>query len=234
MQQTALRGQCAPWSPAGTRRAPPGAPGQQRQHRCANAARRAPPPCRAAPKDSEPDLIEKAVSFFFPKALSDPAPMGMKRIDFGALPDQKVDTERDAPLLPGECGAGPHPRVASAAPAPREAVRPPARHDRMLPGSLLSPALPVLSMCRPCTGPCRGRGRRGAGTAAAVGHAAGGRGSQVGCSRLAEGERPRPVAAARRSACCCQTCAGHLPLCGALSLQTAPAAAARIPGSPAA
>jgi len=31
------------------------------------------------------------------------APMGMKRIDFESLPDQKVEMDRDAALLPGVC-----------------------------------------------------------------------------------------------------------------------------------
>lgn len=101
---------------------------------------------------AQPDLIERAVGWLFPKALSDPgsralhrgplagaarcggvvlqlaprtrtppgrspcpppltaggcaAPMGMKRIDFESLPDQRVETERQAALLPGARGLG--------------------------------------------------------------------------------------------------------------------------------
>ncbi|GFR44509.1 hypothetical protein Agub_g5774, partial [Astrephomene gubernaculifera] len=49
------------------------------------------------------DLVEKMVSFFFPKALSDPAPMGLKRINFEELPDQYCElTRRAAPLADDE------------------------------------------------------------------------------------------------------------------------------------
>lgn len=44
------------------------------------------------------------MSWLFPKALQDPAPLGMKRIDFESLPDQRVETEREAALLPGDKG----------------------------------------------------------------------------------------------------------------------------------
>lgn len=82
-----MRGSCSGPVPAAPRRAARNA----QQRRVA---------ARAAKKD-EPDLIERAVGWLFPKALSDPAPMGMKRIDFESLPDQRVEMERAAALLPG-------------------------------------------------------------------------------------------------------------------------------------
>ncbi|KAG2495442.1 hypothetical protein HYH03_006388 [Edaphochlamys debaryana] len=48
------------------------------------------------------DAIEKMVSFFFPKALSDPAPMGLKRLNFDELPDQYCEMNEKAELLPGD------------------------------------------------------------------------------------------------------------------------------------
>ncbi|PNW77669.1 hypothetical protein CHLRE_10g446500v5 [Chlamydomonas reinhardtii] len=59
---------------------------------------------RAKPQDGKQELdpIEKMVSFFFPKALSDPAPMGLKRINFDELPDQYCEMDTLAPLLPGD------------------------------------------------------------------------------------------------------------------------------------
>ncbi|GIL66755.1 hypothetical protein Vafri_20255 [Volvox africanus] len=50
----------------------------------------------------EMDMVERMVSFFFPKALSDPAPMGLKRINFNELPDQYCEMDERAPPVPGD------------------------------------------------------------------------------------------------------------------------------------
>jgi hypothetical protein len=53
---------------------------------------------RARP-EYEPDLIERMVAAVFgKKALEDPEPFGLKRIDFSKLPDQYVSDELAAPL----------------------------------------------------------------------------------------------------------------------------------------
>ncbi|GLC69845.1 hypothetical protein PLESTF_000886800 [Pleodorina starrii] len=50
----------------------------------------------------EMDMVERMVSFFFPKALSDPAPMGLKRINFDELPDQYCEMDERAAPVPGD------------------------------------------------------------------------------------------------------------------------------------
>ena len=58
---------------------------------------------RASPQ--EPDLIERMVGALFgKKALEDPEPFGLKRIDFEKLPDQRVELENQAALLPTDEG----------------------------------------------------------------------------------------------------------------------------------
>jgi hypothetical protein len=68
------------------------------------ASRRATTTALAAKKtDDGLDPIERAVAFLFgKKALEDEQPMGLKRLNFDKMPDQKVETERLAAPLPGD------------------------------------------------------------------------------------------------------------------------------------
>jgi len=61
-------------------------------------------PCRAKKGDGDGlDPIERAVAFLFgKKALEDENPMGLKRLNFDTLPDQRVETQRQALPLPGD------------------------------------------------------------------------------------------------------------------------------------
>jgi hypothetical protein len=70
------------------------------------APRRAAAPKRASATkkaDDGLDPVERAVAFLFgKKALEDEAPMGLKRLNFETMPDQKVETERLAAPLAGD------------------------------------------------------------------------------------------------------------------------------------
>lgn len=56
-----------------------------------------------ASKNQEPDLIERMVGAIFgKKALEDPEPFGLKRINFEELPDQFVEMKAQAKPVPGD------------------------------------------------------------------------------------------------------------------------------------
>ncbi len=73
---------------------------QQRRHRRDTSRLAA-----SKQQQDSPDLIERMVGALFgKKALSNPEPFGMKRIDFDKLPDQFVEMEAQAALLPCDEG----------------------------------------------------------------------------------------------------------------------------------